>query len=90
VSQAGLLEELEAQNTLLLQQHKHIAQLQLQRDQLISQEQLRAEYSSCDETQKGEKENGGHVIRDDNHVLVEKLKEENVSLEAQVHGLGKV
>jgi hypothetical protein len=88
VSQAGLLEELEAQNTLLLHQHKHIAQLQLQLDQLISQEQLRAEYNSCDEAQK---ENGDHVTSDDdNHVLIEKLKEENVSLEAQVHGLGTV
>jgi len=88
VSQAGLLEELEAQNTLLLQQHNHIAQLQLQLDQLISQEQLRAEYTSCcDEAQK---ENRGHVTRDGNHVLIEKLKEENVSLEAQVHGLGTV
>jgi hypothetical protein len=90
VSQAGLLEELESQNTLLLQQHKHITQLQLQRDQLISEEQLRAVYSSCGEEQKGEKENGEQVNSDDNHVLIEKLKEKNVSLEAQVHGLGKV
>jgi hypothetical protein len=86
VSQAGLLEELEAQNTLLLQQHKHITQLQLQLDQLISQEQLRVEYTSCDV----EKENGHVTTSDDNHVIIEKLKEENVSLEAQVHGLGKV
>jgi hypothetical protein len=87
VSQAGLLEELEAQNTLLLQQHKHIAQLELQLDQLISQEQLRAKYTSCcDEAQK----ENGHVTRDGSHELIEKLKEENVSLEAQVHGLGKI
>jgi hypothetical protein len=86
VSQAGLLEELEAQNTLLLQQHKHIIQLELQLNQLISQEQLRAEYCSCD----GERENGGHVNSDDNHLVIKKLKEENVSLEAQVHGLGTV
>ncbi len=85
MSQAGLLEELEGQNTLLLQQHKHITQLELQLDQLISEEQLRAVYNSCDVG----KENG-HVTSDDNHVLIEKLKEENVSLEAQVHGLGTV
>ncbi len=86
MSQAGLLEELEAQNTLLLQQHKHITQLQLQLNQLISQEQLRVEYTSCDETQK----ENGHGTSDENHVLIEKLKEETVSLEAQVHGLGKI
>ncbi len=80
------MEELEAQNTLLLQQHKHIIQLELQLNQLISREQLRVEYSSCDETQK----ENGQVTSEDSHVLIEKLKEENVSLEAQVHGLGKV
>jgi len=82
VAQAGLLEELEAQNVLLLQQLKHIAQLELRLDQLISQEQLRAEFN-------GEKEKESDVTTGGENSIIKHLKEENVSLEAQVQNLGR-